>query len=61
MYESKVVSLVLFFVSMMSLNLFKTIFLNNFPNTESKLMDLYEVTVLGGLPSLSMSIMMDNF
>jgi len=36
-------------------------FSNNLPDDRSRLMGLYEVGTLGGLPGLGMRIMMDNF
>jgi hypothetical protein len=52
---------IIFWVSVIGLNLFKTTFSNNLPKFGSRLMGLYEVGTLGGLPGLSIRIMMDSF
>jgi hypothetical protein len=52
---------IIFCVSVIGLSLFKTTFSNNLPKVGSRLMGLYEVGTLGGLPGLGMRIIIDSF
>jgi len=52
---------IIFCVSVIGLSLFKMTFSNNLPTVGSRLMGLYEVGTLGGLPDVGMRIMMDSF
>lgn len=56
LYETQIVILELLCVSLMGLH-----FSKSFSSTASRLMSLYGVAILEGLPGLRMSIMMDNF